>query len=439
MDLTTQRFMMGASAGGEDYWISLVNNTLGYNFTTIGFDLDSSDNFYLSGYVFDGWYRGFLIKLDPDGSALWTKRVSNNIGYPIVGRDCLVDSAGNIFLTGYYDPNGTQNNALLVKYDTNGNLIFDRGFGYGGNTIGQSISKDSSNNIYLTGVTQGGSFGVNDVFLVAINQTVPSVIGQRNFGTARNENGYASAIDSSGNIYIAGATRDSSNVKWQAYIYKYNSSFNPQTYTAVQLATADSALFYDLYLDSSANLVCVGVVQPSGASTPYIAKFDSSGNLLWQRTTLPSGGGEFSQVYVDAATNDIYATGYCILGGYQAILLCKYNSSGSLQWSRSIATAGYTTFSARGPRLTSTDSLCIPGYTTYNSTYNTPVLIKIPTDGSLTGTYGGFSYASISVTDSAGTLTTLSPTFSSGGLTHTFYDPTFTAGIYALSTTVTPI
>ena len=69
MDLTTQRFMMGASAGGISYWLADVSFS-GFSSTNTGYKLalaTDTDDVYINGYTYQtaaSRYRGFTLKID---------------------------------------------------------------------------------------------------------------------------------------------------------------------------------------------------------------------------------------------------------------------------------------------------------------------------------------------------------------------------------------
>lgn len=110
-----------------------------------------------------------LMKYDPDGNRVWTKQVGS--AKTDSSKDVAVDNnSGNIYVVG--DTNGNLNgelnsaesNALLMKYDTNGHMLWTRLFGVHGNATGNGNAIDGTGNVYVTGTTSNESFKGN--FLV---------------------------------------------------------------------------------------------------------------------------------------------------------------------------------------------------------------------------------------------------------------------------------
>lgn len=81
----------------------------------------------------------------------------------------------------------------------------------------------------------------------------------------------------------------------------------------------------------------------TGFSATYIAKYDSSGNILWARSSGGPGAAIVSAITVDGAAN-VYITGYYLGGSvsfgpytldttdYDGIFMAKYDSSGNVLW-----------------------------------------------------------------------------------------------------------
>ena len=91
-----------------------------------------------------------------------------------------MDSSDNIYVTGTtnggLDGNTNSGNSdiFLVKYYDNGTKQWTQQLGTSSDDWGKAVAVDSSDNIYLTGVTNGGldnntNSGDNDIFLVKYN------------------------------------------------------------------------------------------------------------------------------------------------------------------------------------------------------------------------------------------------------------------------------
>lgn len=113
------------------------------------------------------------------------------------------------------------------------------------------------------------------------------------------------------------------------------------------LGGTGSDAYQGVVIDSTGDICAVGFTasQGSGGNDCMIAKFSNNGSLLWQRCL----GGTSSDVYYGVATdsnNNLYAAGFTAsqgAGGNEGLIV-KYNSSGTLQWQRSLGGANSEIF-----------------------------------------------------------------------------------------------
>jgi hypothetical protein len=129
--------------------------------------LDASGNIVVVGetFVIDSvsGYDYITIKYASNGGTLWTRRYDAGVGDWDLGRGVATDSIGNIYVTGRSDSTGTGADALTLKYDPNGNLLWTARWNSptnGGDT-GEDIAVDRSGNVYVTGISQGINYAVH--------------------------------------------------------------------------------------------------------------------------------------------------------------------------------------------------------------------------------------------------------------------------------------
>jgi len=108
--------------------------------------VDSKNNIILTGYLDDTVRSIITLKLAPNGALIWQKiyEPSGNGGQ---GRDVTVDPDDNIVVTGYYN-----NDIITIKYDSNGNLIWAKTFSVAPkDSLGDGVATDSNGNIFVAG------------------------------------------------------------------------------------------------------------------------------------------------------------------------------------------------------------------------------------------------------------------------------------------------
>jgi hypothetical protein len=127
--------------------------------------------------------------------------------------------------------------------------------------------------------------------------------------------------------------------------------------------------------------------------------------------------------------------------------IAKLNSSGTVQWQRRLTISGYAQLQAYNLATDSIGNIYIAmnGFTTTGN--KAPIITaKLPSDGSLTGTYGNITYASFSATvnttsfllnitgESGATITSLTDgAISQSAALNTFVTTTETYSVVTLS------
>ena len=210
-----------------------------------GVTLDSSDNIYVTGYT-EGGLDGntnsgssdlFLVKYNSSGTKQWTQQLGTSLLDK--GRGVTVDSSDNIYVTGYTN-GGLDNNTnsenykdiFLVKYNSSGTKQWTQQLGTSSNDYGRGVAVDSSDNIYVTGYTEGGldnntNSGDTDIFLVKYNSSGTKQ-WTKQLGTESRDHGYGIVKDSSDNIYVTGYTEggldgNTNSGAYDLFLVKYNS------------------------------------------------------------------------------------------------------------------------------------------------------------------------------------------------------------------------
>jgi outer membrane protein assembly factor BamB len=209
------------------------------------------------------------------------------------------------------------------------------------------------------------------------------------------------------------------------------------------LAKVDSNISL-LWRSASSNLTKVskaiesnGAVYAVGITSAVVKLNATTGSFIWARTLSSS---LFTCLAIDSA-NNIYAGGYDFTN--KLGILLKIDNSGALIWQRS-----FTVSSMTDPSVTSitvnnlNNSICVQLYPSTSSTHT--VLLSVPNDGSLTGTYtvGGSTvvYANSSKTFSSAayTFTSTPISFSSLTLAETSFAASVSAGSATYTSTTIP-
>jgi len=91
---------------------------------------------------------------------VWTN-IYNGIANGLdAGNASAVDTAGNVYVTGYESVAGQSFNTWIRKYDKNGNVVWTRTFNGAQNGVdfGNGITVDASGNVYVAGQEEGAGY-----------------------------------------------------------------------------------------------------------------------------------------------------------------------------------------------------------------------------------------------------------------------------------------
>ena len=279
----------------------------------------------------NGQTQAYVVKYNSAGLIQWAARMTTSGTTNGCGTNGVAtDSSGYVYTVGSFScttlniynagVSGTlfgtlansggalNNDTMIVKYDTNGNVQWTARIGsVSQNDFGTSIAVDSGSNVYITEWGTGNPIVVyhaNGATFQTISQTGSNdciLVKYNSAGTAQWVSRYYSsgfditngvAVDSSLNVYVTGV---------------YNSPFTAYN--------SDGTAFSTTNFISATN------------GQTYLIKYNTSGFVQWVATSVNSASYNYSQgqgVVTDGS--NVYSTGYYSGGtGLQV-----YNSSGSL-------------------------------------------------------------------------------------------------------------
>jgi len=384
----------------ETYWLATILPSVNSNVSSYGITTDITGNVYVCAQNNDFT----VVKYNNLGSVVWGQKLGASSGaIPSTSYNVIVDTSSNVYVIGTQADSTPNTGFEIVKYNSSGTIQWQNGlfFVAGSDSVGQGIGLDSSSNVYVTGhATDPTNFVVP---LVKYNSS-GTLQWQRKLtvSTSTNLKANGIAVDSSGNSHIVytGSTATTS------YVSKIDST-GATTWNKSFVVTGLTAL-YGVALDSSGNVYVAG-----GNTDAFIGKFDSSGALQWSRKLSSAANDRLLAIAVDSSGN-AYVSGYNATGGNNNFLIAKYDTSGTIQWQRTISCSAGDSDISYGITVNNAGYICVSGIFTYSAPFTYGLILKLPTDGSKTGTYTvgsySFTYAASSLTDAAAGATSASVT-----------------------------
>lgn len=438
--MTVRDIFMVNEAGGtppvaSSYWaenISAAPNTLTFSNSNGGLITDINKNIYIYGVGSNpavlNSAMGSLIKADEDGNLIYNtnynyKRVS---GSTVTGASVAINSSDEVYCLAAYSEGSILNSRfLLYKTDSSGVPTIIKYYTTGNSP--RHVFIDSSNNIYVVGYCGNASILYRPV--ISKLDSSGNTVWAKNYGTflsgpfnlrVFNE----VSTDSLGYIYCCGGADGG------AALVKYDSSGN----IIWEKAISAIPVFTGIAIDSSNNIYCCGSYIASGSYTSgIIVKYDSSGNLLWQRIlTNPYRSLSFEDIVTDSLGN-VYCAGLVdTASGVNKGCIVKYDSSGTFQWERH-SQYNSTRIDFYNIEISANGAVVVLGRAT--TTPNSIVVLQVPPDGSLTGTYANFTYLNGNSVPAISTVTDASPAYANTNVTFSPTTPPLSSVALTLTTT----
>lgn len=389
----------GATSPG---WLSILSAST--SLQASGIAIDSSNNVYACGLNQTTVGSSLLVNYSQTGAIGWQQNIFsaaiNNL------NAVTVHSSGNVYVAGRLTV-GTNQGLFLAKYTSAGAPVWQVLLNQSGIDLANSVVTDSSENIYVCGRTSGGA--VTNAFLLAKYNSSGSLLWQRTLDGANTQEAFGIVVDSSGNSYVAGQSDATGN---SAFLFKYDTSGNLQWQTLLNgFEDAANAVALD-----PAGFVYMAGSTREGTSTLgfLLAKYDFSGALIWKKLLGTSNvfGINVTSAAVDTSGN-ICLAGRDTSGTPRFGVFAKFDPSGNLLWQRKLTcqNTGGQTIEVFGLAVSGTQSVYFSGL--IGSSF---FVGRLPADGSGVGFY---STAGVTIEYSASSYTAANSTATStaGGLT----------------------
>ncbi len=331
---------------GNDFGVDIVADGSGNSFVTGSFGSQTITFGSTPALTNNGGLDFFIVKFDPSGNAVWSAAAGGSmldIGYGIV-----VDQTGNAYAAGSFSsptmsigstPPLTNNgnfDVFMAKYDVNGSAVWSFSVGGTENDLGNNIGIDGYNNLYITGMFASSSITFGSTTLVrnglSRNLFVAKYDANANAAWASSAgprcSGYDIAVDGVGNSYIAGSfdgpsitfgsTTLNNNGANDIFVAKYNSSGG--VIWASQAGGQYDEEGSEIAVDHSGKVYVAGIFESPtiafgsiiltnhGAGDVFVAKYDAAGNTV---EAISSGGGsaDYPNDIGVQANGNAYVTG----------------------------------------------------------------------------------------------------------------------------------
>lgn len=191
---------------------------------------DAAGDLYLHGWrsALTGHY---VYKYNQAGDLLWQRQFGN--APASFATDLVVDAEGSVYLSGN-TPSSPTRDMVLVKYASDGSLLWQQNLGTPSLDTSQALALGPDGNVYLAGYTDGELGGPNlggrDAVLLKYDPT-GNLIWSTQFGGSKNDLVADLAFDEFGNVFLGGTRRTGNlNGTGNAWLVKLSPVPEPSTY-----------------------------------------------------------------------------------------------------------------------------------------------------------------------------------------------------------------
>lgn len=253
----------------------------------------------------------WLLKLDLEGSILWSKTYGGS--GEDVGQKVIQTSDGGFAIVGYSKSddidasnNEGQHDNWILKLDSNGNILWEKSFGYAGHDHAYSVIETSDGGFFMTGFLD-----------ITASEGEGSTVRNNRHGIGEF---WCHKLDANGEI------------EWRNY---FGGTNNDRSYDAVQ--ANDGGYVLTGFSESND----YDISNSYGSYDYWVIKLNSIGELIWEKSL---GGSEIDQGRSIVKTND---NSYIIAGnsyssdgnnnnnyGSSDFLLVKLSDNGEVIWNK---------------------------------------------------------------------------------------------------------
>jgi len=426
--MSIQQILLGSGGATEEtYWITIVGDD------SPALDINSVDTIavHTDGSVYSGCYcsdgsnsdwKSYLVKLDKAGAVSWQRTVDND-GRSGDASGCQVDNAGDVYQCGQKNISDGDGQ-WLHKFNSSGTIQWQRRLYGDKHEAARDIVVDSSDNVYTVSEQELSSESGKQQGLIAKYNSSGTLQWQKRMywilSSKQFREQYKAAIDSNDDIYVVGSLYGSGYYE-RGCLLKMDDG-GTEDWIRTQAISGGNLRSRGCAVDSSDNVIVSSYHESGGVYTQYIIKYDSSANLVWKRKIGHGTSDSFTRCNIIQGlavdTDDsVYGIGACSgTGTGDWVWVGKWNSSGTLQWQNRIRKernddwASVTSFGVEGTSIATLGNhsfyLVMRVGSTGSAYHECLAVLKLPADGTLTGSHGDFDIIATTFTEAADTSLT---------------------------------
>ena len=321
-------------------WVRRYNGPGNLGDLAYAIAVDGSNNVYVTGWSWGSGtdYDYATIKYYSNGDTAWVRRYNGPANSDDEASAIAVDGSNNVYVTGHSQGSGTGWDYATIRYYPNGDTAWVRRYNGPDNDWDDAyaIAVDGSNNVYVTGNSYGSGTSVDYATIKYYSNGDTAWVRRYNGPANSSDYVFAIAVDGSGNVYVSGysggsgTSQDYATIKYYpdgdtAWVRRYNGPGDTSDYASA------------IAVDGSNNVYMTGRSYGSGTSVDYATiKYYPNGDTAWVRryNGLANSSDYVFAIAVDGS-NNVYVTGYSLgTGTDYDYATVKYYPDGDTAWVR---------------------------------------------------------------------------------------------------------
>lgn len=269
----------------------------------------------------------WILKLNNNGDTVFTKNLDLGSGRNFV-RASIKTFDGGFALTGNTDTRGQGfDDVSLVKLNSLGDTSWIKTYGGSQSDLGFSISQNSDSGFIISGMTSSFNVQISDFYTIRTDKN-GDTLWTRTFGFTNADNAVSAKETSDGGFVVAGTSWDTIAGNYDIYLIKYDSVgnllWNKRLKQSVENFPSGLEVLNDGRLVISGTILGLGNMYDA-----FLIETDAFGDTLWTRRFGQPIHSE--QTYSFALTSD---GGYILSGSTDDVVgvayLLKVDSTGDL-------------------------------------------------------------------------------------------------------------
>ncbi len=310
---------------------------------------DASGNVYVAGATMNNGFPDMLVaKYNAAGNLQWIRQMAGTAPNGVDAIAGMYVTGTDVYVTGAVSNNSVtpETDCITMKLSgSTGSVLWSATYtgAAGGHDAGKDVTLDGSGNVYVSGASYNSSFNTDYLVLKYNSSGVQQWASGWDY-TGADDGAYKIALSGT-NVNVTGAVTTTTPGTYRMSTIKLaqasGSITSANTSTAVTTSSVEAVT--DMALDGSGNVILVGSQYTGGQHDFYVQKLNAS--TLSSVFVYTWDGGSSLDDYAKAVTTD--ASGNVFVAGFSStsslgreLTLIKLNSSGTHQWTQTSGFGG---------------------------------------------------------------------------------------------------